>query len=211
MDFDRLAFGMFGVVALVYGLLGFLLPFLLIYMLGYVRRRGDDRPDAMLGARVFLTLLLSISVQIVIFGISQMLAEMMDEPPARSSYSGLVGSRGNESNWKLAKGLVNGGSLAALYPATLYLLLRRRHRGPDPVLRSALGVNALFTGLIFVGAVTALMVSAMSDTGGGEMYGQLGMTVVYLIAGLGFGAPLAFSSPDYAPRREGPLTIGPSV
>jgi hypothetical protein len=120
--------------------------------------------------------------------------------------------RGNDSDWKLAKGLVWGGSLAALYPATLYFLLRRRHRGPDAVLRSALGVNAIFTGLIFVGAVTALMVSTTMETAT-SMHNQLALTIVYLIAGLGFGAPLALSSPTCVPRREGPpaSASGPTV
>ncbi len=200
MGFDDIFFGMFGFVAVIYGLIGFLLPFLLIYVLGYVRRRRDNVADPMLGAKVFLTLLLSISVQIIIFGICLMVAEGLEDRPAIP-----VRGSANNSGWNLAKGLVYGGTLAAVYPTTLYILLRRRHRGPDSVLRSALGVNAIFTGLVFVSAVTALMITVAMETPT-TTNNQTALTVVYLIAGLGFGAPLALSAPTQAPPRSQPIT-----
>jgi hypothetical protein len=219
IDFGGLFFGMFGFIALVYGLIGFLLPFLLIYVLGYVRRRRDEKPDPMLGAKVFLTLLLSIAAQIIIFGICLAVAEGMEDKPTATNFKTTAKSAPalsqseKSARWNLAKGTVYGGAMAALYPTALYVLLRRRHRGPDPVLRSALGVNAIFTGLVFVGAVTSLMITLNLQTVPTTMNNQIALTVVYLIASLGFGAPLAFSSPKQVPIRNEPIAaaIAPSV
>ena len=72
---------------------------------------------------------------------------------------------------------------------------------------SALGVNAIFTGLVFVGSVTALMVTVSLEAANTTLNNQISLTIVYLMASLAFGAPLALSSPRQPPpSRSEPIT-----
>jgi hypothetical protein len=165
------------------------LSFLVMYVLGAVRRDKAENPDRFLGARVFLLMMVSMSYQIVLFGLSQMLASALEEDAVSYSTSG---ERSNQ-RMDMALGTMLGGFIAAIYPTVLYILVRVRDSRRDPVLRSSLGLNAILTGVVFTILVTALMIDMMLDQGSTDEL--VAMTFVYLGGSLLCGVPLALAVP----------------
>ena len=191
MRLDSMFTNMMGTIVLVYVIIGFVVPFMLIYVLGFVRRQQDGQSDDKLGAKVFLTLLMSVSFQIIVFGFYRFIAVAMNDAP-NDSQSFLPGS-GNHGPYDLALGLLYGGGIAAIYPTLIYALVRFRQKVSDPIFRAALGVNSIFTGLVFVVGVTFLMVTMMTtDNNPTE---PISITFAYLMASLICGVPLALAAP----------------
>lgn len=163
------------------------LSFLVVYVLGALRRDRAEDPDRFLGARVFLLLLLSVAFQIILQGLAQMFAASMAEPPGGGAFANNV----NERRMDQALGLFLGGAMAAIYPLAIYIMVRIRDGRRDYVFRAALGVNAIVTGLWFVMSVTLLMSALMLDEE--EVNEFTAMTVVYLAGSLLCGIPLALA------------------
>lgn len=187
-------FGAFGLLILAYALLAFLVPFGVIYVLGWTRRMKGQSTESVLGARVLLTLLMSVAVQIALFGAYRMFAESTREKPKSSVYESAAISAKDTLNWDLARGTFWGGIAAALYPTGLYVLLRRRMADSDTVLRSALGVNAIFTGLVFVASITGLMICWNSEPLKDACNEFGALTGFYLLGSLAFSGSLIFLS-----------------
>lgn len=164
--------------------------FMVVYVMGALRRDRAESPDRFLGARVFLLLLLSMAFQIVLLGMAQMFAASMGDPPAPG---GAFAANADDRQMDQAMGLFLGGAIAGIYPLALYVLVRLRDGRSDSVFRAALGVNAIITGLWFVMNVTLMMSAMMMDD---EQVDEFtAMTVVYLGGSLLCSIPLALAVP----------------
>ena len=180
--------GFVAVTAVTYASILFALSFLVVYVLGAVRRDKSDNPDRFLGARVFLLMMVSLSFQISLFGLSQTFASAMKEGAVGGSS---IQRESENRDMDLAIGILLGGLISAIYPTVIYILVRLRDARKDPVFRSALGLNAIITGALFTVLVTALMIDMMLEQGSTDEL--VAGTLVYLGGSLLCGIPLALA------------------
>ncbi|MCH8921531.1 MAG: hypothetical protein IIA67_00105 [Planctomycetes bacterium] len=168
-----------------------LAPFLVIYILGRVRENREGGPDGTLGPRIFLTLMMSVAFHIVLIGITMALAEQFKFDRRVMNPS---------DRYATALGMILGGGLAGAYPTAVYLL---RYTRPSPagVFRAALGINAIYTGIVFSVAITATTVSLLNE--GSQINSLLATTCTY------FSANLLCAAPLLADRRKSISTTRP--
>lgn len=110
------------------------LPFLLTYVLADVHGKRTNQRDPNLGAKVLLSFLLTLSFQLLLAGATILIARILNDDLGKDAV-------------KTASGLIVGSGIAAILPA---LLLRRVATDGCAILRRAVGINALMTGMLFV-------------------------------------------------------------
>jgi hypothetical protein len=152
----------------------FFMTFGVIYVLNAVRGWRTGRREAMLGGQVFLGLMLTASLQIFLVGLTALLWRLLEGDTFDTAA-------------KVGGGMILGGALGAVYPLLVYLA-RVRSASSGRVLRQGLGVNAVFTGMVFVIAVTISMTLWINDAEQSSL--PVTLTAVYFIANVICSAPL---------------------
>tara|TARA_B100000674_G_scaffold457171_1_gene432406 strand:- start:1553 stop:2152 length:600 start_codon:yes stop_codon:yes gene_type:complete len=164
--------------AMVVGILYFMIMvFLIVYVLGHVRRKQGQKHDPFLGSKVMLTLFMSLCFQVVLLGLAAILviASMKQSPKGATD---------------LPLGLMLGAIVAGIFPTVLFFA-GIRGRGSADVGRKALGINAIVTGLFSTFGIMALFVMALMDQ---NVVKVLLFTMVYLLAFIGCGLPLVIGA-----------------
>jgi hypothetical protein len=180
IDFDGLWFMFAGLGGLLWILPGLILvSFLVMYVIGDIAGRRSGRRDPLLGAKVFLTLLATVGFETALAGAALLLGNFFES----WDYGNAIKETG---------GLILGGGIVGCYGAFLYYA-RARLYGTDRVLRQAIGVNAIVTGLVFAFALTAALHISLNDSE--DLHYPLSFTVVYLGANAACIAPLLARQP----------------
>ena len=151
-----------------------LVSFLVIYVVGDVRGRREGRRDPLLGAKVFVTLLATVGLQTTLAGTATLLGEFFED-----------GDYGEAL--KNAGALILGGGIVTTY-ASMGYYSRLRLYGTHRVLKQAVGLNAIVTGLVFAFSLTAALHIWLNGRGG--LGYPLSFTVVYLTANFACAVPL---------------------
>jgi hypothetical protein len=122
--------------------------------------------------------MMSLALHIVLIGFAMMFSELFREK-GRSTSSNDI--------FPTAMGMILGGGLAGAYPTIVYAL---RYIKPSPagVFRAALGINAIYTGIVFSIAITWTMISLMNDDK--TIHVELATTFTYFSANLICVVPL---------------------
>jgi hypothetical protein len=151
-----------------------LLSFLVIYVVGDIGGRREGRRDPLLGAKVFLTFLATVGVQTALAAVALLLGEFFE--------TGDYGEALQE-----AGGWLLGGGIVAAYAAMAYYT-RMRLYGTHRVLRQAVGLNAIVTGLVFAFALPVALHTWLN--GEGQIAYPLSFTIVYVAANFACASPL---------------------
>ena len=160
--------------AMVAGVVYFvIMVFLIVYVLGHVKRTDDQKHDPFLGSKVMLTLFMTVCLQIVLIGISATLVISSAKHVPKGAMD-------------VPLGLVLGAIVAGIFPTLLFSVGIGR-RGSVNVARKALGVNAIIAGIFSTFGIIMLFVMAMM---GENVVKVLLFTLVYLLAFIGCGIPL---------------------
>ena len=179
-DFGDFLFMFGGLAALVWVAPAMLLvSFLVIYVTGEVTGRRAGRRDPLLGAKVFATLLATVGLQTTLAGTATVLGEFFEE----GDYGQALLDAG---------GLILGGGIVAAYASMAYYTRLRLH-GTDRVLKQAVGLNAIVTGLVFAFSLTlALHIWLNGRDGLGY---PLAFTMVYVAGNIACAVPLLTPPP----------------
>lgn len=167
--------------ASLYTLLAFAMPmfltaFLVIYLLGIFDRRSGER-DPMLGVKVLLTLLMSVSFHLVLLGVAILVAIILDDKA--------------DDAFKKAGGLLIGGGVSGAYSLGVYFA-RVHGQGNLRVVRQTLGLNAISTGGVFIAALTMVITMVINDTEGTSW--PASFTIVYFLGNIVCTFPLLSDS-----------------
>lgn len=147
---------MMGASAIVFMLPMLLLPFLCIYLLHDYSGRREGRRDPMLGAKVFTTLLMTMSAQIALLGLTIVAVSQVTDISSSEHFA------------KTGGGLLLAGFLVGVYPTGLYFAKVRSQVGAN-IAHQAVGLNALLAGVAFMGATVALSQSLFHDANIAEL------------------------------------------
>jgi hypothetical protein len=163
---------------------GLALPFLYIYLVhDYAGRRQGDR-DPALGSKVFTTLVMTLAGQLALAGLAIAAAAIAADGPS-------------EGPVKTGIGLGLAGLIVGAFPTFLYVT-RVRGQGAARVGHQALGLNALFAGMAFAGAV---VISCQALVHGEKLGQPVAVAVVYGAAMVALGLRLQ-QSPIPAARAQ---------
>jgi hypothetical protein len=151
-----------------------LVSFLVIYVTGDVTGRREGRRDPLLGAKVFVTLLATVGLQTAMAGTAMVLGEFFEE----GDYGQALLNSG---------GLILGGGIVAAYASMAYYT-RLRLYGTHRVLKQAVGLNAIVTGLVFAFSLTVSLHIWLNGSDG--LGYPLSFTMVYVVGNIACAVPL---------------------
>ncbi len=142
-----------------------LLPFLYIYLLHDYSGRREGKRDPMLGSKVFATLLMTLCAQLALAGVALIGVALVTE---------------GSGEWltKTGAGLILAGVIVGAYPTFLYYTKIRTPTGAN-IAHQALGLNALFAGMTFMGAAIVLSQALFHD---GDIAEAAVITGIYGVA-----------------------------
>jgi hypothetical protein len=140
---------MAGTSLLMVALPGLLMPFLYIYLIHDYSGRRQGKRDPMLGAKVFTALLMTLCGQLALAGVTFIGVAIVME-----------GS--GEYLTKTGAGLITAGVIVGAYPTFLYFTKVRSPTGAN-IAHQALGLNALVSGMAFLGGAIVLSQALFHD------------------------------------------------
>lgn len=196
MPLDRIFTGTDTGILLPYIALTVLLPFSLIYVMGFLRGKNGDK-DPLLGAKTVSLLVLTIAFQILLIGLSGMLESLLNTIlGVERGYS----FRGPDDGWRLKTSAAYCVS-ALLVGAYGYYTYRFRASltGDGQVLRQASGLNAISTGIVAIITLTLVLVALFNNTELGDLTRQISLLLVYAIGHLAAMKPVLHNWQAAAP------------
>ena len=163
-----------------------LLVFLVVYVMGHVKRKEGQKEDPFLGAKVMLTLFMSICFQSLLVSLAAILTIATLKVIPRGAFD-------------LPIGLFLGSVVAGIFPTVMFFA-GIRGRGAVSIGRKALGINAIIAGLFSTLGLIALFVMALMDQ---NVLKVAMVTFVYLFAFIGCTMPIVRSASMSYIQEEG--------
>ncbi|MDH4129503.1 MAG: hypothetical protein OEV44_12150 [Spirochaetota bacterium] len=159
-------FGMaaIGFVAIYFFAFSFTTAFLVIYIINVVKKNNVEQ---MIGAKLFVSLLLSLSFHMILIGISVLLITLFGDKTIEVDA------------WKMALGLITGSVFVAIFP--LFIYQNKIPKGTSRVIRQVAGFNAIITGLTFSFAITIFFVMLYTGAGWRTINPTIALIIVYFI------------------------------
>jgi hypothetical protein len=156
-----ISFLIYGLILLPYLLLGLAIPYAVLRL----RDAQNRRPDPQLGFKVALQFFFSLSVLLVLSGLTYIVVDFVMDlnilGAIRPGRQPLFGQRGEFPNSAQRTGLaiILSGALFAVVHAVLFLALtRERNRGPSPARRMFLGWRFAIHGVVVLFSLTGLLI-----------------------------------------------------
>ena len=141
----------------------FTTAFLVIYILNVVKKNNVEQ---MIGAKLFVSLLLSLSFHMILIAISLLLMT-------------LFGARSMQDGWKAALGLITGSIFISIFP--LYIYTKNIPKEASRVIRQVAGFNGLITGLTFSFAITMFFIMLYTGARWRTINPALALMIVYAV------------------------------